>query len=38
MGDSVQSDWDKSHDFLLKEWGEEPGSESLRRMIEEAHA
>lgn len=36
--DSVQTDWDKSNDFLLKEWGEEPGSESLRRMIEEAHA
>lgn len=24
-------------DFLLKEWGEEPGSESLRIMIEENH-
>lgn len=33
--ETVQSDWDLCNDFLLKEWGEEPGSESLRRMIEE---
>lgn len=31
----VQTDWDYCNDFLLKEWGEEPGSESLRIMIEE---
>lgn len=31
----VQNDWDSCNDYLLKEWGEEPGSESLRRMIEE---
>ncbi|WP_420590560.1 hypothetical protein [Bacterioplanoides sp.] len=31
----VQEDWDKCNSFLLKEWGEEPGSFSLRRMIEE---
>ena len=36
--DSVQGDWDEANGFLLKEWGEEPGSESLRRMIEENHA
>ncbi|MEH6448307.1 MAG: hypothetical protein V7765_06515 [Oleispira sp.] len=36
--DSVQGNWDEANDFLLKEWGEEPGSESLRRMIEENHA
>ncbi|WP_295890640.1 hypothetical protein [uncultured Vibrio sp.] len=34
----VQSDWDNCNDFLLKEWGEEPGSESLRIMIEENYA
>ena len=31
----VTKDWDSCNDFLLKEWGEETGSESLRRMIEE---
>jgi|GEM_PF-2678267 len=36
--ESVQKDWDTCNDFLLKEWGEEPGSESLRRMIEESYA
>ncbi|WP_444903078.1 hypothetical protein ACJJIU_15140 [Microbulbifer sp. CnH-101-E] len=35
---SVQSDWDSCNNYLLKEWGEEPGSESLRRMIEENYA
>ncbi|MBQ0806994.1 MAG: hypothetical protein KBT55_03395 [Porticoccus sp.] len=34
----VQSDWDSCNDFLLKEWGEEPGSKSLRIMIEENYA
>ncbi|WP_444957793.1 hypothetical protein [Microbulbifer sp. ZKSA002] len=34
----VQAEWDKCNSFLLKEWGEEPGSHSLRRMIEENHA
>ncbi|MDC5840271.1 hypothetical protein [Vibrio europaeus] len=34
----VQEDWDLCADFLLKEWGEEPGSESLRIMIEENYA
>ena len=34
----VQDDWDQCNKFLLKEWGEEPGSQSLRRMIEENHA
>tara|TARA_Y100000034_G_scaffold129692_1_gene186638 strand:- start:557 stop:1024 length:468 start_codon:yes stop_codon:yes gene_type:complete len=32
---NVQTDWDMCNDFLLKEWGEEPGSKSLRIMIEE---
>lgn len=31
----VLKDWDACNDFLLKEWGEEPGSKSLRVMIEE---
>jgi len=35
---SVQEDWDNCNDYLLKEWGEQPGSESLRIMIEENHA
>ncbi len=35
---SVQEDWDSCNDFLLKEWGEEPGSNSLAIMIEENHA
>ncbi len=35
---TVLDDWDKCNSFLLKEWGEEPGSHSLRRMIEENHA
>ena len=35
---AVQDDWDACTSYLLKEWGEEPGSESLRRMIEESHA
>ena len=35
---SVQADWDACNNYLLKEWGEEPGSQSLRRMIEENHA
>jgi hypothetical protein len=34
----VQMDWDKCTDFLLKEWGEEPGSKSLSIMIEENYA
>ncbi len=34
----VQKDWDSVNDFLLKEWGEEPGSKSLRIMIEENYA
>ena len=34
----VQENWDHCTTFLLKEWGEEPGSESLRRMIEENYA
>lgn len=37
-GQAVLDDWDKCNSFLLKEWGEEPGSHSLRRMIEENHA
>lgn len=36
--DSVLVDWDSCNDFLLKEWGEEPGSKSLAIMIEENHA
>jgi len=36
--DRVQKDWDSANDFLMKEWGEEPGSESLRIMIEENYA
>jgi len=36
--ESTQKDWDKCNDFLLKEWGEEPGSKSLRIMIEENYA
>ncbi|PSV99568.1 hypothetical protein [Photobacterium lipolyticum] len=36
--DLVQADWDSCNDYLLKEWGEEPGSKSLRRMIEENYA
>nr|BBJ03344.1 hypothetical protein YBY_11920 [Marinobacter nauticus] len=35
---AVQSDWDSCNDFLLKEWGEEPGSKSLAIMIEENYA
>ncbi|CAA0121065.1 Uncharacterised protein [BD1-7 clade bacterium] len=35
---TAQSDWDLCNDFLLKEWGEEPGSKSLRIMIEENYA
>lgn len=35
---SIQKDWDSCNDYLLKEWGEQPGSESLRIMIEENHA
>jgi hypothetical protein len=35
---SVQSDWDLCNDFLLKEWGEEPGSKELARMICENQA
>lgn len=34
----VQDEWDVANDFLLKEWGEEPGSESLRIMIAENYA
>ncbi|MGY0219497.1 hypothetical protein ACWJJH_19265 [Endozoicomonadaceae bacterium StTr2] len=33
--ESVQTDWDSCTDYLLKEWGEEPGSESLAVMIHE---
>ena len=36
--ESVQKDWDKCNDYLLKEWGEEPGSESLARMIHENYS
>ncbi len=36
--EDVQKDWDAANDFLLKEWGEEPGSESLRIMIEQNYA
>lgn len=36
--ENTQEDWDKCNDFLLKEWGEEPGSKSLRIMIEENYA
>ncbi|KJG03924.1 hypothetical protein UB33_21635 [Photobacterium angustum] len=35
---TVQSDWDLCNDFLLKEWGEEPGSQSLAIMIQENYA
>lgn len=35
---AIQSDWDSCNSDLLKEWGEEPGSQSLRRMIEENYA
>ncbi|MFL0801207.1 MAG: hypothetical protein K6L80_12200 [Agarilytica sp.] len=31
----VQEDWDLCNTFLLKEWGEEPGSMGLARMIHE---
>lgn len=31
----VQEDWDCCNTFLLKEWGEEPGSMGLARMIHE---
>ncbi|MGI1678239.1 MAG: hypothetical protein K6L75_05885 [Cellvibrionaceae bacterium] len=31
----VQEDWDGCNTFLLKEWGEEPGSMGLARMIYE---
>ncbi len=31
----VQCDWDKCNFFLMKEWGEEPGSLGLARMIHE---
>ncbi len=34
----VQTDWDLCNDFLLKEWGEEPGSQSLAIMIAENYA
>jgi len=34
----VQKDWDCCSDFLLKEWGEEPGSKSLAIMIHESYA
>ena len=33
--EATQSDWDECAAFLLREWGEEPGSLELRRMIEE---
>jgi hypothetical protein len=36
--DLVQRDWDSCNDYLLKEWGEESGSKSLRMMIEENNA
>lgn len=36
--DNVQTDWDSCNDYLLKEWGEEPGSESLQIMIEENYS
>ena len=36
--DTVQKDWDNCNNYLLKEWGEQPGSESLRVMIEENYA
>jgi len=36
--DDVQNDWDSCNNYLLKEWGEEPGSSELRRMIEENYA
>lgn len=35
---AVQSDWDSCNGFLLKEWGEEPGSKSLSIMIQEIYA
>ena len=31
----IQDDWDECNSFLLKEWGEEPGSFGLARMISE---
>jgi hypothetical protein len=31
----VQADWDTCSDYLMKEWGEEPGSQELARMIHE---
>lgn len=34
----IQADWDRCNSYLLKEWGEEPGSESLRIMIEENYS
>ncbi len=34
----VQKDWDCCSDFLLKEWGEEPGSKSLAIMFHENYA
>ncbi len=34
----VQADWDECNSELLSEWGEEPGSATLRRMIEENYA
>ncbi len=34
----VQEDWDACNEYLLKEWGEEPGSMGLARMIDENYA
>ena len=36
--ESTQLDWGTCNDFLLKEWGEEPGSKSLAIMIAENYA
>jgi hypothetical protein len=33
--EKLQEDWDSCNTFLLKEWGEEPGSMGLARMIHE---
>jgi hypothetical protein len=33
----VTDNWDSCTSFLLQEWGEEPGSKELRRMIEEGY-
>ena len=33
--EQVQADWDNCTNYLMKEWGEEPGTEELARMIQE---